>query len=91
MDNPGEFTLRMSHSPQSAAQTGYILFLLGQEIEKIRRVFDLGLKAATTPMVRTQLYRALGEIERAMGYRDAAVATVRRAAQQSPNSGHQIE
>ena len=91
MDNPGEFTLRMSHSPQSAAQTGYILFLLGQEIEKIRRVFDLGLKAATTPVVRTQLYRALGEIERAMGYGDAAAATLRRAAQQSSGSVHQIE
>ena len=80
--NPGEFTFRMPHSPQDVAQTAYILFLLDQELEKIRRIFDIGLKAATESEVRAQLYRALGEIERAMGYDEAAAATLRRAAQQ---------
>jgi len=79
---PNVFEFRMSNNPQDIARTAYLYYLYNQEIGKIRNVIAIGLKAATKPEVRAQLYRALGEIERAMGYEAAAVATLRRAAQQ---------
>ena len=79
---PNVFEFRMSNNPQDVARTAYLYYLYNQEIGKIRNVIAIGLKAATKPEVKAQLYRALGEIERAMGYEAAAVATLRRAAQQ---------
>ena len=41
------------------------LFLLEQDIAEIRRVFEIGLKAASERMTRKRRYWAWGEIERA--------------------------
>ena len=78
--NPGEFTFSMPHAPQDVALTAYILFLLEQDIEEIRRVFAIGIQAAGAPSTRAQLYRALGEIERARGNEAAAAAAFAKAA-----------
>jgi hypothetical protein len=80
--SPNEFEFRMPHSPQDIARTAYILFLYNQDMEKIRGVFDIGLSAASDPSVRAQLYRALGEIERARGNEEAVEVALRRAAEQ---------
>ena len=80
--DPNEFEFRMPHSPQDIARTAYILFLYNQDMEKIRGVFDIGLSAARDPSVRAQLYRALGEIERARGNEEAVEVALRRAAEQ---------
>jgi hypothetical protein len=80
--DPGKFTFRMPHTPQDIALTAYILFLLEQDIEEIRRVFAIGLKIAGEERTRSQLYRALGEIERARGNAEAAATALRLAEQQ---------
>ena len=77
--DPGIFTFRMPHSPKDAALTAYTLFLLEQDIEKIRRVFAIGLQAASAPATRAQLFRALGEIERTRGNEAEAVAAFSKA------------
>jgi hypothetical protein len=77
--DPGKFTFRMPHTPQDVASTAYILFLLEQDIEEIRRVFEIGLKATSEARTRSQLYRAWGEMERARGHEEVAMAAFRRA------------
>ena len=51
-------------------------------MEKIRRVVDIGLRAADTSKSRAQFYRALGEMERARGNEEAAATALRLVEQQ---------
>ena len=80
--DPGEFTVNMPHTQQEIAHTAYVLFLLQQDMEKIRRVVEIGLRAADTSQSRAQFYRVLGEMERARGNEEAAATALPLVEQQ---------
>lgn len=78
-NNLNDFAFQISLKPQDIARTAYILFLLDEDVEEIRRIFNFGIGVAETAKIRAQLYRALGEIERAMGNGEAAVWAFKQA------------
>ncbi len=75
--DPGRFTFRMPQAPQDVPLAAYT-FLLEQDIAEIRRVFEIGLKAASERKTRKRLCRAWGGIERARDYEEASTAAFRR-------------